>query len=269
MNEIKVGLALGGGGALGMAHIGVLKALNENGIKPDIVVGTSIGSLVGGVYASGLNVYSMQEQALKVKTSQLLDVNLNPSGVFSGAAATKLIKSIIKQDFNIEDLEIKYGAVAADINTGEEVLLDSGSLLQSIRASISVPGVFVPCKINDRTLVDGGILNNIPEDHVKIMGADVVLSVNLLSDFVPYTTPKTAIHAMAFAFLITQKKLVETKKNYSDLRINLPLKDYRQYVFNQEKTEDLIEIGYNETIKLMPEIKKIIRRAKRKKRTTA
>lgn len=266
MSEIKVGIALGGGGALGMAHIGVLKALNENGINPSIVVGTSIGSLVGGVYACGLPLTCMEKQALKVKTSQLFDLSLSPSGLLGGANATKLVKHIIKEDVNIENLNIKYAAVAADINTGAEVLLDSGSILKAIRASISVPGVFVPCKINGQTLVDGGILNNLPEDHVKNMGADVVLSVNLLSDFIPYTTPKTAIHAMAFSFLITQKKLVETKKNYSDLRINLPLKDYRQYIFNPDKTEELIEIGYNETIKLIPEIKKIIKAVKSKKK---
>lgn len=261
MSKIKIGLALGGGGALGMAHIGVLKALNEYGIQPDIIVGTSIGSLVGGVYACGLPLSCMEKEALKVKTAQLLDVNLNPSGLLSGTAATKVIKHIIKTDFNIEELPTKYGAVAVDIKTGEEVLLTSGSLLTAIRASISVPGVFIPCKTADQTLVDGGVLNNIPEDHVKNMGADVVLSVNLLSDFTPYTTPKTAVHSIAFSFLIMQKKLVETKKKYADLRINLPLKDFRQYIFSQQVSKGLIEIGYNETIKLMPKIKKLIAKA--------
>lgn len=265
MCKIKIGLALGGGGALGMAHIGVLKALNEHGINPQIIVGTSIGSLVGGVYACGLPLSCMEKYALKVKTAQLFDVNLNPSGILSGASATKVVKNIIKTDFNIEELPVKYGAVAVDINTGEEVLLDSGSLLTAIRASISVPGVFVPCQVNGRTLVDGGVLNNIPEDHVKAMGADVVLSVNLLSDFTPYTKPKTAIHSVAFSFFIMQKKLVETKKKYADLRINLPLKDFRQYIFSQELSEDLIEIGYRETIKQMPKIKKIIAKVQQAK----
>ena len=97
------------------------------------------------------------------------------------------------------------------------------------------------------------------------MGADVVLSVNLLSDFTPYTKPKTAIHSVAFSFFIMQKKLVETKKKYADLRINLPLKDFRQYIFSQELSEDLIEIGYRETIKQMPKIKKIIAKVQQAK----
>ena len=266
MSKIKVGIALGGGGALGMAHIGVLKALEENGINPEIIVGTSIGSLIGGVYASGMSVYSMEQEALKIKTIQLLDINLNPTGFLSGKSAIKVVKSVLKAEPNIEDLPLKFAAVAVDIEKGEEVLLNSGSLLDSIRASISVPGVFIPCEINGRLLVDGGTLNNLPEDHVKNMGADIVLSVNLLSDFTPYTKPKNTIHTVGFSFFIMQKKLVETKKKFADLRINLPLKDYRTYNFSEEISRQLIEIGYNETIKLMPKIKKIIKKAEDNKK---
>ncbi len=267
MSKIKVGIALGGGGALGMAHIGVLKALEENGINPEIITGTSIGSLIGGVYAAGVSVNNMEQEALKIKTTQLLDLNLiNPSGILTGKSAIKIIKSVLKAEPNIEDLPLKFAAVAVDIENGEEVVLNSGSLLDAIRASISVPGVFVPHEINGRLLVDGGTLNNIPEDHVKNMGADVVLSVNLLSDFTPYTKPKTTVHTVAFSFFIMQKKLVETKKKFADLRINLPLKNYRTYNFGKDISEQLIKIGYNETIKLMPKIKKIIKKAEENKK---
>lgn len=265
MSDVKIGIALGGGGALGMAHIGVLKALVEHNIHPNIIVGTSIGSLVGGVFSTGLPIEVIEQEALKIKTLQLLDVNLKPTGLLSGKSAVKVVKNVIKTDYSIETLPIKYGAVAVNIENGEELLMDSGSLLDAIRASISVPGVFVPCEIDGKLLVDGGTLNNIPEDHVKNMGADVVLSVNLLSDFTPYTTPKTAIHAVAFSFFIMQKKLVETKKCYADLRINLPLKDYRQYIFSETNSKELIEIGYNETIKLIPKIKRLIKKVSNSK----
>lgn len=264
MGNLKIGIALSGGGALGMAHIGVLKALEENNIKPNIVVGTSIGSLVGGVYASGLPLEKIEEEALKVKTSKLYDVNLNMSGFLSGRSAIRTIKNILGLEHLIEELPIKYGAVAVDITNGEELLITQGSLIEAIRASISCPGVFVPFKKDNKLLVDGGVLNNLPEDHVKNFGADVVLSVNLLHNYIPYTKPKTAIHSVAFGWFIMQKKLIELKPNYADLRINLDLNKYRQYIFSKKTAEELISIGYNETIKLMPQIKAIIENAEKK-----
>ncbi len=258
MSKVKIGLALGGGGALGMAHVGVLKALEENGIKPQIIVGTSIGSLVGGVYASGLPLDVIEEEALKVKTSQLVDVSLNLMGILSGKSAMKLIKNIIKSDYQIEDLKIKFGAVAVNLADGEEVLFTSGSLLDSIRASISVPGVFVPFKIGNKYYVDGGVLNNVPENHVKNMGADFIVSVDLLSDYKPNAVPKTAISAITYSSFVMQKRVTELMPKFADVRIDLKLNEFKQEVFNRKEAEKLIEIGYNETLKLMPKIKKLI-----------
>lgn len=258
MSKVKIGLALGGGGALGMAHVGVLKALEENNIKPQIIVGTSIGSLVGGVYASGLPLDVIEEEALKVKTVQLMDVSLNLMGVFSGKAAMKLIKNILKSDHQIEDLKIKFGAVAVDLVEGEEVLFKSGSLLDAIRASISVPGVFVPYKINNKYYVDGGTLNNVPENHVKKLGANFIISVDLLSDYKPNAVPKTAISAITYSSFVMQRRVTELMPKFADVRINLKLNEFKQEVFNKKEAEKLIKIGYDETIKLMPKIKKLI-----------
>lgn len=255
----KLALVLSGGGALGMAHLGVLQALKENNIVPDMVVGTSIGALVGGVYCAGIPLERIVEEAQKVKTSNLYDVNLDLSGLLSGRSALRTIKNILgNQDYLIENLPIKYGAVAVDIAKGEQVLFTQGSLLNAIRASISVPGIFVPLKIGNTRYVDGGVLNNLPEDQARNMGADKVLSVYLLSDFTPFTTPKTAVHSIAFSWFIMQNELVKNKKCYSDYRINLPLKDYRQYIFNKKVATELISIGYTETIKHMEEIKKAL-----------
>lgn len=255
----KLALVLSGGGALGMAHLGVLKALEENNIKPDIVVGTSIGALVGGVYCAGIPLDRIVEEAQKVKTFHLYDLNLDVSGLLSGRNALRTIKNILgNKDYMIEDLPIKYGAVAVDVEKGEEVLFTQGSLLNAIRASISAPGVFVPLKIGNKRYVDGGVLNNLPEDQARNMGADKVLSVYLLSDFTPFTTPKTAVHSIAFSWFIMQTYLIKLKKNYSDYRLNLPLKDYRQYIFNKKVSTELMSIGYMETIKHMPEIKKAL-----------
>lgn len=264
MSKVKIGLALGGGGALGMAHVGVLKALEENGIKPQIIVGTSIGSLVGGVYASGLPLDVIEEEALKVKTSQLVDVSLNLMGILSGKSAMKLIKNIIKSDYLIEDLKIKFGAVAVNLADGEEVLFTSGSLLDSIRASISVPGVFVPFKIGNKYYVDGGVLNNVPENHVKNMGADFIVSVDLLSDYKPNAVPKTAISAITYSSFVMQKRVTELMPKFADVRINLKLNEFKQEVFNRKEAEKLIEIGYNETLKLIPKIKKLLDKKQKK-----
>lgn len=262
MSEVKVGIALGGGGALGMAHIGVLKALAEHNINPSIVVGTSIGSLVGGVYASGLDLERIEQEALKVKTSHLIDLSLNMSGMLGGKSAIKVIKNILGEDFLIENLNIKFGAIAVDLLNCKEVLINKGSLLQAIRSSISVPGVFTPVKFENTYLVDGGVLNNLPEDLVKKMGADVVLSVDLMHEYKP-TKPTTAIHSLAFSFFVMQSEVVKLKKKYADVRINLNLNKFKPYIFSKKTCEEMIKIGYDETIKLIPQIKKAIKKCKK------
>lgn len=256
MNKVKVGLVLSGGGALGMAHVGVLKALEENGIKPDIVVGTSIGSLVGGVYCAGVPLERIEEEAININTMNLFDVNLNMSGLLSGKSAIKVVKNVLKRDYNIEDLDIKYGAVAVDISSAEEVLFTQGSLVDSIRASISVPGVFVPYKIGDKYYVDGGILNNLPEDCALKMGADYIISVDLMYNYKPRMVPKTAIHSVVYSFFVTQSKVTSLKPQIANLRLNLNLNGFKQHIFNKKSAEQLIKIGYDETIKNIKKIKK-------------
>lgn len=258
MSKLKVGLALGGGGALGMAHVGVLKALGQNGIIPDIIVGTSIGALVGGVYASGLPLENIEKQALNFKTVQLVDVNLSLTGVFSGKSVLKVLKNIIQNDYEIENLQTKYGAVAVDVVSGEEVLLEKGSLLKAIRSSISVPGIFIPYNYNGKYFVDGGVLNNIPENHVKNMGADVIISVNLLNEYKPNAIPKTAISAITYSTFIMQRRVTELMPKYADIRLNFNLSKYKQESFNKKSAEELIKIGYDETLKVIPKIKKLI-----------
>lgn len=255
MKKPVIGVALGGGGALGMAHIGVLKALEENGIKPDIVVGTSIGSIVGGAYACGFTALELQDKALKVKTTNLLDVNFNPQGVLSGKAAERTITSLIGGDKNIENLPIKFAAVSVDLNEGQEYVFESGSMVKAMRCSMSVPGVFIPVKVDDKLMVDGGVLNNVPADVARKLGADIVIAVNLVSDFKPYKMPKNIIHSVAFSFFIMQKELTKFQlKNY-DVLVAPQLKEFRQYVFNEKNTLALIDAGYNETKKQIRKIK--------------
>ena len=263
MSDIKVGLVLSGGGALGMAHVGVLKALIENGISPNIVVGTSIGSLVGGVYSAGVPLENIEKEALSISTKQLFDVNLNVRGLLSGKSAIKLIKNILGQDYMIEDLKVKYGAVAVDIMAAKEELFTSGSLLDAIRASISVPGVFIPHKIGEKYYVDGGILNNLPENYALDMGADYVISVNLMYGYKPRAIPKTAIHSVVYTSFIMQNEITNMRPKLSNVRIDLNLNGFKQHIFNKTSAEKLIKIGYDETKKQIDKIKKDIAKIKK------
>lgn len=255
MKKPVIGVALGGGGALGMAHIGVLKALEENGIKPDIIVGTSIGAIVGGAYACGFTASELEEKSLKVKTTNLLDVNFNPQGVLSGKSAERTITAIIDGDKQIENLPIKFASVSVDINECQEYVFESGSLVKAMRCSMSVPGVFIPVKMDDKLMVDGGVLNNVPADVARRLGADVVIAVNLVSDFKPYKTPSTIIHSVAFSFFIMQKELTKFQLKDYDVLIAPKLKDFRQYTFNEKNTKALIEAGYLEAKKHIRKIK--------------
>ena len=158
--NVKIGLALGSGGARGIAHIGVIKALLEAGIPIHMIAGTSMGALVGACYAADTNIALLEDIALKSnlrKMAQLLDPKLTllSAGILHGGRVENFLKSIIG-DKQIEDCEIPYSAIATDIRTGKEMILNKGPLLKAVRASISIPVVFVPVKYGSAYLVDGG-----------------------------------------------------------------------------------------------------------------
>lgn len=177
-----IGLALGGGAARGWAHIGVIRALEQAGIKPDIVCGTSIGALVGAVYATGeLNRFEQWVLGLKISdVVSYMDVSLS-SGLLKG----KRIMEFFRRDYAdraIEDLPIPFAAVATSLKTGAEVWLRDGSTLEAVRASIALPGLFEPSLKNGVILVDGGLVNPVPVSLARAMGADFVIAVDLTAD---------------------------------------------------------------------------------------
>ena len=176
----KVGLALSSGSARGWAHIGVVRALAEAGIRADYVAGTSIGAVVGAVYASG-NIDALQEVALQLDWRQIayfFDVVLPKSGLIDGKKVSAFIRSHVN-GINIEELPIPFCAVSTDLATGDEVVIQSGDIIDAVRASISVPGIFTPVKKNGTFLVDGGLVNPVPVSVVRQMGADFVIAVDL------------------------------------------------------------------------------------------
>ncbi|MCE1162563.1 MAG: patatin-like phospholipase family protein [Thiomonas sp.] len=176
----RLGLALGGGAARGMAHLGVLRALAEAGIEVDIIAGCSIGALVGAVAASGST--DGLEATFKTfdwrKTLSFFDVVFPRAGLIDGAKVTALVREHLP-DTRIEALPIRFAAIATDLRSGAEVVLRSGDVIDAVRASIAVPGIFTPVRAEGRVLVDGGLSNPVPVSVVRAMGADRVIAVDL------------------------------------------------------------------------------------------
>jgi len=182
LSERKIGLVLSSGGARGTAHIGVLKVLEENGIVPDVIAGSSMGAQVGGAYAAGVAIDEMEahwRSSSWKRVAKTLFPTIPWSGWSSGREVTRFLRDLFG-DRRIEDLPIPYAAVATDLETGEAFPITSGPLAQAIRASLSVPGLFVPAWFEGRLLIDGGVTNPLPVDVARSLGADVVIAVDVL-----------------------------------------------------------------------------------------
>jgi len=179
----KIGLALGSGSARGWSHIGVIRSLLEADIPVDRICGVSIGALVAGCYAAGF-LDPLDRWARRLNWSHIIgfmDVMIPRSGLVEGERMANYFRQNIS-DAMIEDLPVPFAAVATDLKTGKEVWIREGSLMEAIRASISLPGIFTPCQRNGQWLVDGGLVNPVPVSLSRAMGADIVIAVNLNSD---------------------------------------------------------------------------------------
>ena len=175
---VRIGLALGGGAARGFAHIGVIKALEAQGIVPDIVVGTSAGAVVGALYASGLSGFELQKIALDMDENQLGDWSLPDRGVFKGEALQNFVNRAVANR-PLEKLPRSFAVVATDLKTGESALFRTGNTGMAVRASAAVPGVFQPVSINGRDYVDGGLVSPIPARAARSLGANFVIAVDI------------------------------------------------------------------------------------------
>ena len=179
--ERRIGLALGSGAAKGLAHIGVLKVLEKEGIPIDMIAGTSMGALVGAVYAQGKDVSQMKNLAIDwgaKRFSLLADPALPKTGLVRGRKIEDMLKSIIG-DIEFGDLRMPFACIATDIGSGDEVVIKQGSVVEGIRASISIPALFTVAKLQGRYLVDGGLVNQVPVGVLKEMGADFTIAVNV------------------------------------------------------------------------------------------
>jgi len=180
----KIGLALSSGGARGAGHLGVLKVLAEHGVEPDVIVGSSMGAEVGGLYASGVGLDAMEKlwrSSSFGRVFKTLFPTIPWSGWSSGNGITRFLKDLIG-DASIENLSVPFAAVATDLRSGQPHCITDGSLAEAIRASVSVPGLFRPVWMDGHLLIDGGVSNPLPVDVVRDLGADVVVAVDVLVD---------------------------------------------------------------------------------------
>lgn len=248
--KLTIGLALGGGGARGFSHLGVLKAFEEYGLDFDYVCGTSVGSLVGAFYAAG---YSYNQLFNIAKNLKKKDIKTNK--VFFMPSKTEGIENVITEnlgDINIEDLKKPFAAVAVDIKTTEEVAITKGNLAKAVAGSCAVPGVFHPVEFEGRHLCDGGLQNTMPADIPRIMGCDYVVAVDVNKSRLYGTESTKLIDVIACSIRILMKSNVI--KGYVSADIVLKPETKRFKSTSTEGFLDMIEEGYREAIDHMPEI---------------
>ena len=176
--KLVVGLALGGGAAKGFAHIGVIKMLEASGIHVDVVAGTSAGSVVGALYASGMDAFAMQQAAISLDEASIRDVRLFSGGLMQGKKLQDYVDDLVRQR-PIERLKLPFAAVATELETGQRTVFRHGDTGAAVRASCSVPGVFEPAAIDGRHYVDGGVVSPVPVDAARELGADFVIAVDI------------------------------------------------------------------------------------------
>jgi len=184
-----IGLALGGGAARGFAHIGIVKTLIAHGIVPNVVVGTSIGAVVGGAYAAG-HLDTLEEWARGLQPRSVLgylDIRLNGSGLIGGEKLATQLEAAMGQTL-IEDLPLKFATVATEVRTGHEIWLTHGRMVEAMRASYALPGIFAPVLVGDRWLVDGALVNPVPVSAARALGAEIVIAANVSSDIFTHST---------------------------------------------------------------------------------
>ena len=183
----KIGLALGGGGARGLAHIGILKVLQREHVPIDVIAGTSMGGIVGAMHAAGLSTEQMESEALKHgdigQIFKLVDLRLIGSGLLGGKRIKKLLTEVLGADTTFADLRLPFAVVSVDYNSGRTVVLKDGNLVNAVRATMSVPGVFEPVELNGCSLLDGGVLDNVPVGVARDLGAEKIIAVDVLPHF--------------------------------------------------------------------------------------
>lgn len=272
-----IGLALGGGGARGIAHIGVLRVLEREQIPLHFIAGTSMGGIIGASYAAGVSLDAITSVALQIRKRaqqlRLLDIKLTGRGLIKGTRLYRQLASLIGEELTFAELKIPTALLAVDLFTGREVVLSEGKVVDAIRATMSVPGVFEPVPQGELLLVDGGILNNVPVDVLSQAGMQLTLAVDVMPDFprnragqAPIVTaPKTAFLPPAMQDVMSSFLIMISEMTEYRMRLHRPDLVLRPEISNQvslltgfELAEEVIAAGEAVAEAALPEIRRLM-----------
>ncbi|MBM7552871.1 patatin-like phospholipase family protein [Thalassobacillus pellis] len=251
MKRPKIGLALGSGGARGFSHLGVMKALSDNGIPVDLIAGSSMGALVGSLYAAGQRIEDMYKLATTFKRKYYLDFTVPKMGFVQGKRIKEYVR-LFTFNKNIEDFDIPIGIVATDLYSGKKKIFRSGNASDAVRASIGIPGIFVPEQIGDRLYIDGGVIDRVPVTVAKDMGADLVIAVDC-AHFIGDPNINSIYDVIIQSIDIMQNELVSYLGVSADIMIQPDVSQFSARAFTD--IEEIVAEGEKAASKLIPQIK--------------
>jgi NTE family protein len=256
----RIGLALSGGAARGIAHVGVLRALEENAIPIDAIAGASAGALIGGSYAAGLSIAELEAMARKFRWRHMGRISFSRLGLQSNAPMEKFLRANLPVT-RFEDLRIPFAALATDLQTGTAVVMrDTGDLTFAIRASVCLPAFYVPVRDPEgRLLVDGGLVANLPISHTRDLGADIVIAVDVGADGARFmNTPRTALGVLTQVFVAVERVVSKQEAASADLIIAPKVGHIRWD--ETRRAAEFLKIGYETALASIDQIKDLIDR---------
>jgi len=258
----KIALVLGAGASKGFAHVGVLKILELHKIPIHLIVGTSVGSVVGALYASGMNAYELQKLAFSIEQKEMVDLTLPENGFIKGEKLEEFVNRMLKNS-PMEKLKIPFYAVATELQSGQEILFGKGNTGQAVRASCSIPGVFRPVKIGDKVYVDGGVVSPVAVEAARRMGADIVIAVDISasSDRNP---PGNTIETILQSINIMYSKLASIQLAQAEIVIRPKVGFIGSADFSR-RHEAILE-GEKATLEVLPKIQEILTRLRQEGR---
>lgn len=255
MKRPKIGLALGAGAARGFAHVGVLQILIENSIPIDYIAGCSMGTFIGAMYATGSDMFFFERLIPQFELRNMLDFRIPKQGLIKGEKIKELVR-ILTKNKNIEDTDIPYRCVAVELTDSKLQVFDKGPIHEAVRASISIPGIFVPYESEGKVYVDGGVLERMPVSVARDMGADMVIGVDVGYKGECQKQPKGFMEVMALSMNIMNWEIARNKIYDADVLILPQVRKIN--AFSSEEAEECIRLGREAALEALPQIKQAV-----------